>query len=92
MAASDSAYRNIYDTLKLFDVWILLQTYGSKVINEKYLSRRLCEDRADGRVDMEHTNSQVSRRYDELITKEAAKTKEQAATAIELMLELEIAK
>ena len=60
--------------------------------SEKYLSRRLCGDRADGRVDMEHTNSYVSRRYDELIAKEAAKTKEQAATAKELTLELEIAK
>ena len=25
--------------------------------SEKYLSRRLCGDRADGRVDIEHTNS-----------------------------------
>ena len=49
--------------------------------NEKYLSGRHCGDRADGRVDMGRTNSQVSRRYDELITKQAAKTKEQAATA-----------
>ena len=41
---------------------------------------------------MGRTNSQVSRRYDELITKKAAKTKEQAATAKELTLELDIAK
>ena len=41
---------------------------------------------------MEHTKSQVSRRYDELIAKEAAKTNEQAVTAKELTLELEIAK
>ena len=60
--------------------------------SEKYLSRRFCGDRADRRVDMEHTKSQVSRRYDELIAKEAAKTKEQAVTAKELTLELEIAK
>ena len=25
--------------------------------SEKYLSRRFCGDRADGRVDVEHTNS-----------------------------------
>ena len=31
VAASDSAYRK-YDKLKLFDVWVLLKTYGSKVI------------------------------------------------------------
>ena len=43
--------------------------------SKKYLSRRLCGDRVDGRVDMEHTNSKVSRRYDELIAKKAAKTK-----------------
>ena len=60
--------------------------------SEKYLSGHLCRDRADWRVDMGRTNSQVSRRYDELITKKAAKTKEQAATAKELMLELDIAK
>ena len=56
--------------------------------SEKYLSGRLCGDRVrvDRRVDMEHTNSQVSRKYDELITKQAAKRKEQAATAKELML------
>ena len=59
---------------------------------KKYLSGRLCGDRADGQVDMGHTNSQVSRRYDELITKQAAKTKDQAATAKELTLELDIAK
>ena len=41
---------------------------------------------------MEHTNSLVSRKYDELIAKQAAKTKEQAATAKELTLELDIAK
>ena len=51
--------------------------------SEKYLSRHLCGDRANGRVDMEHTKSQVSCRYDELIAKEAAKTKEQAVTAKE---------
>ena len=39
---------------------------------------------------MEHIKSEVSRRYDELIAKEAAKTKEQAVTAKELTLELEI--
>ena len=38
---------------------------------------------------MERTNSQVSCRYDELIAKQAAKTKEQAATAKELTLEHE---
>ena len=43
--------------------------------SEKCLSGRLCGDRADGRVDMGRTNSQVSRRYDELIAKKAAKTK-----------------
>ena len=48
--------------------------------------RRLCGDRADGRVDIEYTNSQVSSRYDELISRQAAKTKEQAATAKELTL------
>ena len=33
VAASDSACRiYIYDKLKVFDVWILLKTYGSKVI------------------------------------------------------------
>ena len=41
---------------------------------------------------MEDTNSYVSHRYDELIAKEAAKTKEQAATAKELTQVLEIAK
>ena len=43
---------------------------------------------------MGRNNSQVSRRYDELIAKQAAKTKEQAiaATAKELTLELDIAK
>ena len=39
----------------------------------KYLSGRLCEDRADWRVDMGRTNSQVSRRDEELIVKQAAK-------------------
>ena len=38
---------------------------------------------------MGRTNSQASRRYDELIAKQAAKTKEQAATAKELALELD---
>ena len=41
---------------------------------------------------MGRTNSQVSRRYDELIAKQAAKSKEQAATAKELTLELDMAK
>ena len=40
---------------------------------------------------MGRTNSPVSRRYDELIAKQAAKTKEQATTAKELTLELDIA-
>ena len=39
---------------------------------------------------MGRTNSQVSRRYDKLVTKQAAKTKEQAATAKELTLELDM--
>ena len=60
--------------------------------SEKYLSGRLCGDRADWRIDMGHINSQVSRTYDELIVKETAKTKEQAATAKELTLDLDIAK
>ena len=59
--------------------------------SEKYLSGRLCGDRADWRVDMGRTNSQVSCRYDELIAKQAAKMKEQAATAKELTLKLDIA-
>ena len=54
--------------------------------SEKYLSGRLCGDRADRWVDTGHTNSQVSRRYDELIAKQAAKMKELAATANELTL------
>ena len=59
--------------------------------SEKYLSGRHCGDRADWRVDMGRTNSQVSRRYDDRIAKQAVKTKEQAATAKELTLELNIA-
>ena len=43
--------------LKLFDVWILLNNLRIESYSENYLSRRLCGDRADGRVDMEHTNS-----------------------------------
>ena len=53
--------------------------------SKKYLSGRLCGDRADQRVDMEHTL-----REDDLIAEEAAKTKEQAATAKELTLQLEV--
>ena len=60
--------------------------------SEKHLSGRLCGDRGDWRVDMGRTNSQVSRRYDELIAKQAAKMKEQATTTKELTLELDIAK
>ena len=60
--------------------------------SEKFLSGRLCGNRADWRVDMGRTNSQVSRRYDKLIVKQAAKMKEQATTAKEVMLELDIAK
>ena len=60
--------------------------------NKKYLSGRLYGDRADWRADMGRTNSQVSRRYDDLIAKQAAKKKEQSATAKELTLELDIAK
>ena len=88
MAASDSAYQQI-EAFRCVDFAKNLQIES---YSEKYLSRRLCGDRADGRVDIEHTKSQVSCRYDELIAKEAAKTKEQAVTAKELTLELEIAK
>ena len=41
---------------------------------------------------MGHTNGQVSRRYDEPIAKQAVKSKEQAVTAKELTLELDMAK
>ena len=60
MVASDSAY--------------MLKTYGSKV-RARNTFQDVCCDRADWRVDMGHTNSQVSRRYDELIAKQAAKNK-----------------
>ena len=79
--------------IEAFDVWILLKTYGSKVIvTNTFQLGRLCGDRVDWRVDMGCTNSQVLRRYDELVTNQAAKTKEQTATAKELTLELDRAK
>ena len=49
--------------------------------SEKYLSGCLCVDRVDGRADIGRTNGQVSHKCDELIAKQAARTKEQAATA-----------
>ena len=48
-------------------------------------------ERTAWRIDMGRTNSQASLRYDELIAKQATKTKEQATTAKELSLELNIA-
>ena len=65
-----------------------------KSYNEKYISGRLCGDRADWQVDMGRTNSQVSHRYDKLIAKQAAKAAAGAShpTAKEPTLELEIAK
>ena len=41
-------------------------------------------------LDMGRTNSQVSHRYDELIAKQAAKTKEQVSTANEECLSIAI--
>ena len=42
------------ENMKAFDVWILLKTYGSKVIASNTFQDAFV---ADGRVDMEHTNS-----------------------------------
>ena len=50
--------------------------------SKKYLSGHLCGDGADRRVDMGCTNSQILRRYVDLIAKQA--------TAQELTLELEV--
>ena len=62
------------------------KTYGSKVI-----ARNTYQDVDAFVVETEDTNSWVSCKYDELIAKQAAKMKEQAATARELTLEFEVA-
>ena len=58
-----------------------------KSYSEKFRSGRLCGDGVDR---LGRTNSH--RYYNDLIAKQAAKMKEQAATVKELMLELELAR